>query len=342
MKKALVLLAIVAVVAWASVGAAQGDYSVSVSGPTTDVPSTDVSFGGNTHTVTRVAVREPGDSVTVDADAPEGETYDVNLYNSDGDVVLSSRKRGGSTTTTFDLSCCEPGTYGVTLYDSEVKDLAGVVVAGYDVDVRMPSSAEQGTTVTTTVTLNDIGGGSVESVAVVLIGGGDTVVTEAELQRDSTYEATISLDNVATGSYDVYGVVFGPDTFDNGQHELIGLQNAPSFTVETDDGSDGSGSSGGDTPTDTDTATPTETPTPSDNGTTETTETRTTTSAPTDTASLTPTDTTTDGDATTTATPTDGGTTEDTATGDTAGDGGGFSFTVALVALLAAFIAIRE
>lgn len=255
MKKALVVVLLVALVGGTVAATAQGGYSVSVSGSTTDIPSITVSFGGSSHTISEVGVRDPGGSVTVDAEGPQDTTYDVNLYNADGDIVQNSRKSGGSTTTEFDLGCCSPGTYGVAIYDGEVKDLAGVVVAGYEVTLDMPDSAERNSTVTATVELTETGGGSIEEVQVVLSGNGEDIRTTAQQQSGSTYEATIALDDVPTGSYDAHGIVLSPDEFANGQHEVIGLGAGQSFTVtESSDGSDGDDGSD-------ETATPTSTPT---------------------------------------------------------------------------------
>ena len=348
MKKALAIVLAVALLGGGMVASAQNDYSVSVSGATTDVPTTSVSFGGNSHTISEVAVRSEGGSVTVDAQGQTNETYDVNLYNSDNDVVQSSRKSGGSSTTSFDLDCCSSGTYAVAVYDSEVQDIAGVVVAGYEVDLDVPPEAEKNSTVDATVTLRTTSGGTIERVEVVLIGD-EVVRSTATRQSGSTYTTSVSLDGVSTGDYDAYGVVFGNESFgDEDENEIIGLGSAQSFTVR-DDGSGGSGGTDGPdgsrTRTDDDTESGTASPTATAVSPTATTDGRDTAADGTPTgdgASGTDSDTADDGETPTApgedATDAD----DDPETVGTDGDGTGLGFPIAAVALAAVVAVVRR
>ena len=344
MKKALAVVLAVALLGSGMAASTQSGYSVSVSGETTDVPTTSISFGGNSHTVREVAVRGEGESVTVDAEGQTNETYSVNLYNSDGDVVQSSRKGGGSSTTSFDLDCCSSGTYAPSLYDDEVQDVAGVVVAGYD-DLEIPREAHQNATFEATVDLDTTRGGSIERVEVFFVGN-EIIRSTATRQSDSTYTASVSLDDASTGSYDAYGVVFSPETFDNGENEIIGLSSGQSFSVREDDGSGETGDS-------TTRSTDDDSGTGSDNDSlVGTTDDNTTTGSP---DGETPDDSTTDdgrsdpGDGET-ADPTDGessggdspGTTDadDSGPAGTDADGTGPGLLVAAVALVAIVIAV--
>ena len=352
MKKALAIVLAVALLGGGMAVSAQNGYSVSVNGATTDVPTTSVSFGGNNHTIREVAVRGEGGSVTVDAQGQTNETYDVNLYNSDNDVVRSSRKSGGSSTTSFDLDCCSSGTYAVAVYDSEVQDIAGVVVAGYEVDLDVPSEAEKNSTVDATVTLRTTSGGTIERVEVVLIGD-EIVRSTATRQSGSTYTTSISLDGVSTGDYDAYGVVFGNESFgDEDENEIIALGSAQSFTVQ-DDGSGGSGGTGGSdgsrARTDDDTESGTASPTATAVSPTATTDGRDTAAddadgtPPGDGAPGTDSDTTDNGETPTAldedATDTDG---DDPETVGTDGDGTGLGFPMAAVALAAVVVVVRR
>ena len=265
MKEVLTVAVVLALVAGGAAVTAQAEFSVSVDGSTTDVPERTVSFGGSDNVVGEVAVRDPGSSVTIDAEGPDDETYDVNLYNSDGDVVRSSRKRGGSTETTIDLGCCDPGTYAATVYDGEVVALTGVVVVGYDVALDLPDGVDSGNATDGTVELAATGGGTVERVEVVLVDGDEVFRFDAVSRGGSTYEATVDAADVPDGTYDAYGVVFSPDTFEGGQNEIIGLGARQSFTVGDERGDDdGTGGPGGPvgTPTDDGAASGTLTPTP--------------------------------------------------------------------------------
>jgi len=351
MKKALAIVLAVALLGGGMAVSAQNGYSVSVNGATTDVPTTSVSFGGNSHTISEVAVRSEGGSVTVDAQGQTNESYDVNLYNSDNDVVRSSRKRsGGSSTTSFDLDCCSSGTYAVAVYDSEVQDIAGVVVAGYEVDLDVPSEAEKNSTVDATVTLRTTSGGTIERVEVVLIGD-EVVRSTATRQSGSTYTTSVSLDGVSTGDYDAYGVVFGNESFgDEDENEIIGLGSAQSFTVQDDDsggsvgtgGSDGSRARTDDNDTESGTASPTATAV-SPTTMTDDRDTAADGTPPGDGASGTDSDTTDGGEAPTApdedATDTDG---DDPETVGTDGDGTGLGFPIAAVALAAVVVVVRR
>ncbi|PSQ18692.1 hypothetical protein BRD02_00225 [Halobacteriales archaeon QS_8_69_73] len=258
---AVAIVVVPALVAGGTAVTAQAEFSVSVSGSTTDVPERTVSFGGSDNVVGEVAVRDPGSSVTIDAEGPDDETYDVNLYNSDGDVVENSRKRGGSTETTFDLDR-GPGTYAATVYDDEVVALTSVVVVGYDVALDLPDGVDSGNATDGTVELTATDGGTVERVEVVLVDGDEVFRFDAASRSGSTYEATVDAADVPDGTYDAYGVVFSPDTFESGQNEIIGLGARQSFTVG--DGGDSGGGPGGPvgTPTDDGAANDTSTPTP--------------------------------------------------------------------------------
>jgi hypothetical protein len=226
-------LAAVALLAATAAAAPAGGYAVAVDGATTEIPTQSVTIGGETYTVDRVALRERNGTVSVEATGPPGDGYDVNLYDSAGDVRRSSRKSGGNTTTTFDLDV-GPGTYAVVVYDGDIEALAAVVVAGYEVDLQTPDAAETGDAIGATVELNRTAGGTVERVEVVLAGE-QTVRVPAEPTGETTYEATLPLDGLPAGSYDARGVVFGADTFGNGENEILGLGPGRTLTVEGHD-----------------------------------------------------------------------------------------------------------
>lgn len=240
MNEAATLFAAVALLGVA-VAAPASSYAVAVGGDTTDVPAQSVPIDGEEFTVERVAVREQNGTVSVDAVGPEDDVYDVTLYDSDGDVHRSSRKSGGETTTTFGLDV-DPGTYAVVVDDGTVQDLAAVVVAGYDVSLGAPDAAEAGDPVAATVELNRTAGGTVERVEVV-VAGEETLRVPAEQTGETTYEATVDLD-VPVGSYETYGVAFGPDTFENGENEILAVGAGEALTVESGDVADYAGADG--------------------------------------------------------------------------------------------------
>jgi hypothetical protein len=347
MKKLLAICVVVSVVGGGMVATAQSGYSISISGSTTDIPETTISFGGNDHTITEVGVRDEAGSITVDATAPADATYDVNLYNSDGEVVDGQRYAGGTSTTTLDLG--SPGTYGAAVYDSEVKDLTGVVVAGYEVELTIPDTATQGESVDATVELTDVGGGTIERVEVVLMGS-ETIRSTATTGGGSTYTTTISLDDARAGEYDAYGVVFSPEEFDNGENEIIGLSSGQEFTVEDGDDGDSNGSTSDPTPAPGDGTTRTENGmgTATAHGTATDGEPTDTAGTPTrgDTATTSTDDGTGTGDGSTpTATEGAGTDLSPTAGTDTTGsdgDGTGLGSLIAVIAILAAIGAARR
>ena len=306
-----------------------GGYSLSISGEQS-VPSWTFNVDGQSYTADSVLVTSGG-GISFQASAPSDADYNVYLYDRDGNIVQQRRMEGsGSGTFTADPG---PGTYLVALSaDDGIQDARPVIIEGHSVDISVPSSVDQNSTVEVDISVS----GSPSSVELIM-GQGSPTRIEAE-GSGGEYTATIDGSDFSTGSHTVYGAALSGD-------ELTGLSSERSITVEeaeTDDssgGAGGGGGGGGAPPADDDpdaTATPTET--------TNETATPTPTEATDETATPTTTEAPSDDDDTETATPSDDGviTPNETTETDLESDAdGSLPAAVAIVALALAVGAMR-
>lgn len=220
-----------------------GGYSLSISGEQS-VPSWTFNVDGQSYTADSVLVTSGGD-ISFQASAPSDADYRVYLYDRNGNIVQQRRMEGsGSGTFTADPG---PGTYLVALSaDDGIQDARPVIIEGHSVDISVPSSVDQNSTVEVDISVS----GSPSSVELIM---GQSSPTRIEAEGSGgEYTATIDGSDFSTGSHTVYGAALSGD-------ELTGLSSERSITVEeagTDDSS-GSAPSADDDPDAT--ATPTET-----------------------------------------------------------------------------------
>lgn len=296
----------------------QTGYSMSVD-DTTDVPDRSIELEGNEYQITEIVQRAPGESVTVTTTAPSSDSeYRVRLRNSGLDLV-ATRAMTGDDSATFPTDCgsCTPGTYVLELaVGGDRKLIKPLVIAGYNVQLDVADSAEQGETITATVTVEETELDSQPAAVEVALGNGNGEERRVTATRDSgnTYTTDISLEGLEAGTYHVFaGAMSDEYVGDSDEREALAISQSQTLEItqssdgstdessgSTDDGSSGSTGgtgSGGSETTATVTATPTEnstatsTPTPTSSTPTETqTATPTVTETATATDSPTPTD----------------------------------------------------
>lgn len=213
--------------------ALSASYDMTVSG-SIDTPTRTVSIDGDQHEVSAVAEAKPGDTVSVSVSAPTDADYRVNLYNGDRQVV-AQRPGTGDEEVRFDLTDYEPGSYMLLLYkDGDHKDAFPVIVSGYDVAMDAPSSATVDSDMTVDVSIaktTDVE--APDSVEVVFANSTHTQRVTAQKTDSSTYQATVSLQDVSLGDYRVYAVVHGSETaFDDDHKEVLGISDATTVTVQ--------------------------------------------------------------------------------------------------------------
>jgi hypothetical protein len=311
MKRRSTVLVVGVVLLCLSAGAVgQTGYSMSVD-DTTDVPDRSIELEGSEYQITEIVQRTSGQSIAVTTTAPASDSeYRVRLRNSDLDLVATRAMTGdGSATIPTDCESCTPGTYVLELaVGGDRKLIKPVVIAGYDVQLEITDSADQGDTVTATVTVEGTELDSQPAAVEVALGneGGEERRVTATRDSGNTYTADISLDGLDTGTYHVFaGAMSDEYVGDSDKQEVLAISQSQTLEVtQSSDGSTGGGSSGSTGGTGAGSSggsDTTQTATPSQNGTatatpttsTPTTETRTatpTTETATATESPTPTD----------------------------------------------------
>lgn len=311
----------------------QAGYSMSVDDGT-DVPDRNIEIEGSEYQITEVVQRTPGESVTVTTTAPADDSeYRVRLRNADLDLV-ATRAMTGDDTATFQTDCgsCSSGTYMLELaVGGERKLVKPVVIAGYDVQLDILDSAEQGDTVTATVTVEETDLDSQPAAVEVALGNGDGEEQRltATQQSGNTYTADISLDGFETGTYHVFAGAMSDDYVgDSDEREALAISESQTLeiTQTNDDSTDGgsSGSTGGTGSGGSDT---TETATSEENSTA--TPTPTTSTPPTETETATP--PTSTETATASATSTDSGVIEPNQSTETPAQSDGAAPTIPFV-----------
>ena len=254
----------------------------SIETPEETVEVDDIEF-----VIDSLVVVSHGESIEVQTTTPsEDDRPRVNLerVTEDGnpDRIKTTLIRGSEDVefTTDDL---DPGTYVITMSDGGYQDILPVVIAGYDVAVDHPTTADRKsfdlTIETSSITTTD----ELTTAEVVLWSEGENYTQTVDVNSDETVTTTINTADIPAGEYQIYTAVRSDEVVYGGQQEILVVSEPTTITVDADTG---------DTETDTPTETPTETEAP--------TETDTPTETPTETEDPTETDTPTE----TTAPPT--------------------------------------
>ena len=170
---------------------------------------------------------------------------------------MASKSGTGGDSFQFTLDFYSAGTYAIVVeHDGVIETVHPLVVRGYAVSVDAPSEVAPNSTVNVTVDTSRLRGESLETVQVEVANDDSRVSETAEEESDSTYTATIALDDLDSGDYGVYAIVQGSDTA-FGREELLGLSDRGSLTIEAaestttaapdteTDGSSGGGPAGG-------------------------------------------------------------------------------------------------
>jgi len=223
----LVVLAVaVAVVAVGTAGGT-GSYDVSIAGSVATPPES-VTVEERTFRIARSGRVPEGGAIRVSVTASVRERYQINLYDSDKNVV-AFRNANGSTSVTFDTAGLAPGTYVVGAVVDGPQAIQPVVVTGTRVSVDAPASVEETDPLVVRAELDPIGSPPPTSgvEAVVWNEARRTRVTMSKVDAD-TYRA--SIDGLAVGDYRVIVGVEGTDTIED-EKELVGLSDPQGVTV---------------------------------------------------------------------------------------------------------------
>jgi flavin-dependent dehydrogenase len=189
-----------------------------------------VAGGGLAGITTALSAADPGESISVTADAPSGTDITVYLYDSEQRIVTA---REGTGTSTFEFSITADdvegdvvsGTYAFVLqHDGTRKAAHPLVIRGYSVDVSAPDTAPQGETITVSAEIDKLRGQDMEDVEVVMANDATTIGKSATASGAGTYTAEIDTSDLSAGSYDVYANVRGPDSALGEKELLVGLR----------------------------------------------------------------------------------------------------------------------
>ncbi|WP_135855037.1 hypothetical protein [Halorussus salinus] len=207
-------------------------YTISASS-SVDTPTRQVTVDGTQHTVSNIAKTAPGRTLSVSVSAPDETDYTIQLRNRKRQVT-TDRDGTGDSQVTFDFTGYKPGSYMLLLYkNGEYKDILPVVVSGYDISVDAPSTTTPESIVTVDVSATK--SADVESpnaVYVVFTTGEKTKRVQAEKRSSTSYQASISLENIPTGDHRLYAYVQGSNTaFKEGKKEILGISHSSSLTV---------------------------------------------------------------------------------------------------------------
>lgn len=266
----LVLVTVLCFCLIATPAVGNSEYDISTD-ESIDVPDRTIEQGGDTFTITAISQVDPGESISVTADAPSGTDITVYLYDGEQRIVTA---REGTGTSTFEFSITAgdvegdvvSGTYAFVLqHDGTRKAAHPLVIRGYSVDASAPDTATRGETISVSAEIEKLRGQDMESVEVVMATDATTIRKSATASGAGTYTAEIDTSDLSAGSYDVYANVRGPDSA-LGEKELLGIATPIETRVEADEteepesgGGGGGGGGGGAAPADPSTATRTAT-----------------------------------------------------------------------------------
>lgn len=186
---------------------AASDFEISASG-TIDVPDRTLTFEGEDYTISSIAVRDPGDPLSVSVDAPSGTSYSIQLRNADNQIV-DIKNPSGSGSATFQTSGLDPGPYVVAVSENgSIRTIYSAIIEAYDVTADIPTSAHQDSTITVTASLTERSSLAIERVEVILANH-EIRRTVVMSKSGDEYSANVSLDGLSVGSYPIYVAVRG-------------------------------------------------------------------------------------------------------------------------------------
>ena len=263
-KKRIALICALLIAATPAVVSAS-EYDVTT-GQTIDVVDRQESFEGNSYNITAVTQVDPEDQVTVEVEAPSDKRPTVNLLNKERRIVYSYQDDDPGPTE-FQIDVGEyvdsgPGTYALVVQvENDIKSVHPLVVRGYSVSADTPESVTSGEDIEINGEFSQLGDKTYNTIEVVVAAANsdqDPINKTVKIDG-TTFSATVSTDELATGSYDVYAVIRGEDSVLGRQKEILGLsspqlldiESEETDTAESSSSSSSGSSSGGSAPADT-------------------------------------------------------------------------------------------
>jgi hypothetical protein len=228
------LVVLVVAVALAGTPGVLGARAYGLDSPSAvDVPDQTVHGAGEFLTVREIARVQRGEPFEVQATAPDGAVYEVELVDMYGTVVdVSERTLRGDDSTAFETDGLPAGSYvAVLTHQGTAKAVLPVVIAGYEVSAAVTDTAEAGTEVTVSADVTavpDAPDGERVEVIVVDRSTSEMVVQETMTADREGYSATIQLEK--PGEYGLCVNVRGERSV-RGFDELLGFGDAHTLSV---------------------------------------------------------------------------------------------------------------
>ncbi|EMA58404.1 cell surface glycoprotein [Halorubrum lipolyticum DSM 21995] len=227
---------------------ADGDFTITVENGEIDVPNRTTEIAGQEFTVTSVAPIDPGEAIEAQISTSTDDPYDVFLYNSDG--LPDGRELGvsGETSTTFETTDLDPGTYSVVVSTDQFETIQPVVIAAYDTTLSAPAEITEGETASIDIETSehdDADAPAIERVDAVIANDSTRTRIEATEAGDGEYVADVSA-AYEPGEYRLYGVVYEDEETANGELDIISVSDRHTVTVTEGETTDGEGENGTD------------------------------------------------------------------------------------------------
>lgn len=229
---------LVASVGGAGVAAQSPAFDLAVA-DSLELPERTVTLEGERFTVSAVAQRDPGDSLAVEARAPAGTSYSVNLIDADR-RVLAAASATGNASVTVSLAGVDPGTYLLALVEAgEPRAIHPVVVRGYALAIDAPATARINTSIDVTVSVERTASpASLSRVELVFTGENETFRGTVPEVSDGTYRVSLPLrDTLAPGNYTLFAVAEGEGTIAFGRPPALGVSDGHALAVRPANGS---------------------------------------------------------------------------------------------------------
>lgn len=214
----------------------QNGYSLTISGSIETAERT-VTVDSSQYTVDSIARVQQGTALNIESSGPAGESYDIYIYTvENGSQKIFNTKyipADSNGNISIDTSSYSAGSYVVTVYkDGTYYDPHPMVIPAYAVDLSAPgtiTTAESGqlsASVTEVAPNKTIG--SVEFV----VSNKDTTSYLEATQSNNQYTHTLDGGSFAPGEYNVYAVVYSPESAPGPKNEVIGISDRTSITIE--------------------------------------------------------------------------------------------------------------
>ncbi|MDQ2052807.1 hypothetical protein RBH26_20410 [Natronolimnohabitans sp. A-GB9] len=251
---AVTILLLVSVGTILAGGVAAGEDADMEVTDTIETPSETITIEGSEYEVDEIAVIEQGG--TIEVQVTSSEDYYLQLYDTDAKSEVREFMSDEVSVVVLgdDDDDLEPGTYMLSLEpDLDRVAVTPVVVQGYDIELEYPSSAETGSEVELEATVEPTTGlEQPDSVEVGIWDGSDTTNATLTHNGGTDYSTTHSLDELDTGSYDVYATVLADETVE-GYPVTLAVEEGDELQVtDSEDDENGGAPVGGGSPGDSD------------------------------------------------------------------------------------------